>query len=184
MKYKSLSLTYAKALMKLGEEHNIDALKELSNLQAVINASSNLKKLFFLDVFTREEKRSVFCKIAEKMAMSVIVKNFIIFLFSEKRAALLPFILEEIQSLDDAKKGLVRGTLEGSEDNVSDDARDEIKKYLKKKLQKRIKLTYKKTKAVTAGHRVVVGDLLLDISLEGQLDNFKRSVLEGRLQLQ
>ncbi len=178
MKYKDIAHTYAVALMQLGEEHKIDVVKELSDVMAVIKNSSNLENLFFLESFTKEEKISVFSKIAEKIATSKILENCTLFLFSEKRIIFLPFILERIKALDDAKKNLVRGVLEGSEDNVSDNTMGKIKHFLQNKLGKHTELTYKKTKAVTAGYRTIIGDFMLDISFEGQLYNFKHSVKE------
>lgn len=179
MKEQLVSKAYAKAITKLGEENNVDVSAELTKFTEVVNSSNDLENLFFLDVFTIDEKLLVFAEITKKVGLSPLVENFIKFLFSEKRISLFPLIHKDVVVQDDHKKGFLRGTIEGAGEEVSAEFNAEILKYLKEKLNKDIELTYVQSENVTAGYKVTVEDLQLDASLDNQLKKFKESVLNA-----
>ena len=181
MKQQNVAQVYARALMEISEAKQTHAIQGLETFLKLMNKVSHLKELFFLEIFTREEKLSVFSTIAKKIQMDRTLKDFITFLFNEKRMTILPSLLTEMKALNDEKKGIVRGVVEGREKKVLKEKVAKIEKFLKEKLNKRVQLTYKSTEEVTAGYKVLVGDLLIDISLDGQLRQFRRSMFDGRL---
>lgn len=177
MKEQSIAKIYAQSFIELGDENKINIADELTALTEVINASNDLENVLFLDVFTNEEKLSVFDAIAAKISLSEVVKKSVHYLVNEKRMNLLPLITKEVIVADDYKRGFLRGTIEGSADSISDADVEKLKKVLKDKIGKEPSLTYVQSKNVTAGFRVTVDDLQLDASLDNQLQSFKQSVL-------
>lgn len=177
MKEQNIAKVYAQSFIELGNENKVDMANELTRLTEVINVSNDLENVLFLDVFTNEEKLSVFDAIAEKISLPVIVKEIVHYLVNEKRMNLLPLIIKEVIVIDDHNKGFLKGIIEGSQDTISDAEMAKLKKAIKERIGKEPTLTYTQSSSVTAGFRVTVDDLQLDASLDNQLQSFKQSIL-------
>ncbi|OUR92934.1 hypothetical protein A9Q84_20710 [Halobacteriovorax marinus] len=177
MKEQIVAKAYAQSLIDLAKEAKVDAAKELTDLNVVINSSNDLENLLFLDVFTVEEKEDVMKEVLSKLSISPIVTNFVNFLISEKRIGIFPLIYKEVIVIDDHNKGFLRGVIEGSDSEVSAEFKAKMTTYLKDKLGINTELTYKQNDNITAGYKVTVEDLQLDASLDNQLTKFKDSVL-------
>lgn len=177
MKEQNIAKVYAHSFLELGKEVNIDVAAELTNLTEVINTSNDLENLLFLDVFTTEEKMSVFNAIAERINLSKILQAAIAFLVEEKRIGLFPLIFKEIIVIDDFNKGFLRGTIEGSTESISEEYKSKLTAIIRERVGLEPILNYKKTEEVTAGYKVTVGDLQLDATIDNQLYEFKKSIL-------
>lgn len=178
MKEKVIAKIYANTLLDLGKENNVDMAAELTKLTEVINASNDLENVLFLDVFTADEKSDVLKTITQKLSLSSITTNTLLYMINEKRIALLPLIFKEIMVVDDHNKGFIRGTIEGSTDSISEEYKEKLIGALKNNIEgKQAILDYKKNENVTAGYKVTVGDFQLDATVDNQLRSFKESVL-------
>ena len=177
MKEQNIAKAYARSIISLGKEMNVNVADELTTLNETINVSNDLENVLYLDVFTVEEKTVVYKEIANKLSLSSLVKNFGLYLVSEKRMNLFSLIYKEVVVLDDHEKGFIRGVVEGAENDVDTETLAKIKSFLKDKLGKEPELVYTKSDRVSAGYRVTVEDLQLDASLDNQLEQFKHSVL-------
>lgn len=179
MKEQIIAKAYAQSIVELATELKQDLIGDLTKLTEVINKSNELETLLFLDVFTNEEKLSVLNVVMTKLGLAQTTVNFMQFLVEQKRIGLMPMIFKNVIVIDDHNKGFLRGTIEGSEDSIPAEVKEKLKAYLQQKLGKEAILDYKKSETVTAGYRVTVEDLMLDASLENQLDQFKNSVLNS-----
>ena len=177
MKELIVAKSYAQAIIKLGDEKGVDVADEFTRLNVVINESNALENLMFLDVFTVEEKNDVLSIVSEKLKLSPIVKNFVLFLLQEKRIHIFPLIFKEIIVLDDHKRGFLRGKIEGTDEKIADEVKVKIKNYIEKRTGQKTSLDYCQNENVTAGYKVTVEDLQLDASLDNQLNKFKETVL-------
>jgi F-type H+-transporting ATPase subunit delta len=177
MKELTVAKVYAKAFLDLGNEQNIKVVDELIKLTEVLNKSNDLESVLFLDVFTTDEKKSVFDSVSKKLNLSVLVHNFINFLIDEKRMNLMPLIFKEAVVIDDHLKGFIKGTIEGATIDVPVKITEQVKVFLAKSLGKKPELVYKQNLNLSAGYKITVEDLQLDASLENQLEIFKQSVI-------
>lgn len=177
MKEQIIAKAYAQSIIELAKDAKVDAAKELTDFNVLINENNDLENLLFLDVFTVEEKEDVLKEILSKLNISSVVKNFVSFLVSEKRIGIFPLIFKEVIVIDDHNKGFLRGTIEGSDSDVTPEFKAKMTNYLKDKLGITTELAYVKNDDITAGYRVTVEDLQLDASLDNQLNKFKDSVL-------
>lgn len=178
MKEQMTAKVYAKSFLELGKEHNINMAEELTALTETINVSNDLENVLFLDVFSNEEKLSVFTAIADKLKLSAVLTSAIKYLIEEKRIGILPLIFKEIIVADDHDKGFLRGTIEGSSESISDEDKKKLVSVLKDQLGgKDPILTYEKNSKITAGYKITVEDLQVDASVDNQLRHFKGSVL-------
>jgi F-type H+-transporting ATPase subunit delta len=181
MKEQNIAKVYAHSFLELASENNFNVADELTTLTETINASNDLENVLFLDVFTVEEKKSVFKAIAEKISLNSVLVAAVNFLIEEKRAGLLPLIYKEIIVIDDHNKGFMRGVIEGSTDEIDEKYKQQLASVIKSKIGKEPVLEYKKTDAITAGYKVTVEDLQLDATIDNQLYEFKKSILGEHL---
>lgn len=178
MKEQNTAKIYAKSFLELGKENNTNFAEELTKLTETINTSNDLENVFFLDVFSNEEKLDVFKAIAEKIKLAPVVVSAVNYLIQEKRIGLLPIIFKEIIIVDDHEKGFLRGVIEGSSETISDESKNKLMAAIKKELGgKEPILEYKQSDKITAGYKVTVEDLQVDASVDNQLKHFKGSVL-------
>ncbi len=82
MKQQTVSKIYAQALLQLGEEKKVKVVDELIALTEMINKTNSLENVLFLDVFTQEEKKSVF---ADLGIMHCVIEFYIETLSNESR---------------------------------------------------------------------------------------------------
>lgn len=178
MKEKTIAKVYANTFFELGQENNIDMAQELTKLTEAINMSNDLENVLFLDVFTAEEKSDILTKICEKLALPKIIISCLMYLINEKRISLLPLIYKEIIVADDEKKGFIRGTIEGNTDSISEEYKQTLIKNLSSFIAgKTPVLDYVKNENITAGHKLTVGDLQIDATVDNQLRSFRNAVL-------
>ena len=177
MKEQNVARAYAKSIIELAEEQNIDVATELTTFNETVSTSNNFEHLLFSEAFSVEEKLDITSAVLDKLGLSPITKNFVKFMVGEKRVHLFPLAFKEVIVIDDHKRGFLKGTIEGSDDSVSPEFLEKIKSFLNEKLNAKTELSYVKTDKVSAGYRVTVEDLQLDASLDNQLDNFKDQVL-------
>ena len=177
MKEQAVAKVYAKSLLELGDDKKIMIADELTKLTEVINKSNELENVLFLDLFTLEEKKTVFAEVAKKLALSPITTETIKFLIDEKRIGILPLIIKEVIVLDDERKGFMKGTIEGTDAQIDPAFKAKIETFLKKKFGRDPHLDYVQNNKLSAGYKVTVEDLQLDASLDNQLEQFKQSIL-------
>ncbi len=177
MKEQAVAKVYAKSLLELGDEKKVAIADELTRLTEVINHSNELENVLFLDLFTLDEKKDVFNRVASKLGLSPLTTTAINYLIEEKRVGILPMVIKEVIVLDDDRKGFIKGTIEGPGTNIDPEFKAKIEGFLKAKLGRTPQLQYTSNPSVTAGYKVTVEDLQLDASLDNQLEQFKQSIL-------
>lgn len=177
MKEQIAAKTYARSILELGQEKGANVADELMALTEIINKSEQLENVLFMDIFTIDEKKSVFGDIAKKAGLSTLTSQAVQYLIEEKRIGLLPLISKEAMVIDDERRGFLRGVIEGAEAQVDPKVIEQVKKFLKSKLGREPHITYSQNSQISAGYRVNVDDLQLDASLDNQLSNFKKSVI-------
>ena len=181
MKEKLIARSYAQALLELGRTESVDVVGELTKLTETINGSNELENVLFLEVFTIGEKQLVLSDILERLEVSSLVKNFFSFLCQEKRLSLFPLIFKEIVVIDDDNKGFIRGVVQGHSEQVDQGNLDKLSRYMEKFLGKKIRLQYEQNSEVISGHRVHMGSVQLDVTINNQLEQFKKTVLQGEV---
>lgn len=178
MKEQNIAKVYASTFIELGKEKGVDMAKDIITLTEVINSSNDLENVLFLDVFTTEEKTSVFEAIAKQAGLAEVTVNAVNYLINEKRISLLPLISKEVIIIDDHQKGFLRGTIEGSQDTISEEHKSKLIASMKKHIgDVNPQLDYVKSDDITAGYKITLGDLQLDATVDSQLKSFKESVL-------
>lgn len=173
---QQVAKAYAKASLEISVNAGVELSKELTSFWTLINESNNLENLLFLDVFSIEERIDVVNVLSEKLGLSPLTKNLILFLITEKRMNIFPLIYKELIISEELKDGFISGVIEGSDD-LPEGYLEKVTKYLEEKIKLSPKLTFKKNPDITAGFKVTVGDLQLDTTIENQFEQLKSDIL-------
>lgn len=177
MRGRAAARSWARALFDLGRESRFDPAGEVGRVVGLADGCPEFGSLLFLDVFTPEEKGRVLGECAPRIPIGRTTERFLSLLFLSRRARLLPLIQEELLRLGDLAGGRARGTIEGRDEAPDPALAARLKDVLGKGLRRDVEFVYKRTGRVAAGYRVTVEDLMLDASLDRQLDDFTKSVL-------
>lgn len=177
MKELIVAKAYAQAIVDLGLETKTNVADEMTKFQEAINSSNDLENVLFLEVFTVEEKQSVFNEIAKKLSLNVHSTSFINYLIDSKRLNLFPLIYKEIIMLDDHEKGFIRGTIEGADKEIDNKQLEDIKAFIKTKLKRNPELKYVQNTNLTAGYKIRVEDFQVDATIDNQLEQFKNTII-------
>lgn len=181
MKNGNMTRAYANAILELAKEQKVAAVEEFILFTELINSSSDFENVLFLDVFTVEEREEVLKAIFEKEKFSDLLKSFILFLVTENRISFLPLIFKEMIVIDDYEKGFIRGTIEGRDAQADQASVDKIIAFLKDKLAINPELKYSQNKNITAGYKVTVQDYQIDATLDGQLTELNKDIINNEV---
>ncbi len=177
MKELLLAKIYAQALYDLAKAQHLDIEKEFTSFQEAISSSNDLENVLFLDVFSLEEKKMVLSDLFSHLKSPSLLVNFISFLLGEDRLKISLLIYKEMMVLDDNEKGLLRGTIWGAENKAPPAIVERYTKFLDKKLNSTVHLDYQSDSRILGGHRVLVDDLLLDATVNSQIEELKQYIL-------
>jgi|GEM_PF-455610 len=187
--FSFVSKVYAKALFELSLEDVQgkkigDLEKELILINEAISAHNTLENVLFLEIFSVQEKQEVLKDLCLLLGVSQFSQNFVQFLATQKRLNLFPLIVKDLVVLKDSSLGFLKGTIEGEEEVISSDLLALVQKYLcdvVSQIEKNqnniynIQLEYKKNEHILQGYKVRLSDLLLDCTLDHQLNKFKHT---------
>ncbi|MBF0297502.1 MAG: ATP synthase F1 subunit delta [Oligoflexia bacterium] len=174
---------YVRTLFEFCNEKLTNIAEIQQNLKFLVDyieKNTDFKKLLFLDVFSINEKKIVVTSILEKLPLSKLLKNFILFLVEENRIKILPEIYQRFVAQNELNRGQIEGTIEGNIQTIPTEDIEEIKKYVKEKISLNPILNYKINKDLIGGYRVIVGDFLLDATVDFQLKRLKESILNDK----
>ena len=177
MKEQIIAKAYAKAFFQLGQTRQVNILEGLSRFYKAMNDCEDLKNVLYSGMVTIEEKIEVSEAVAKKIKVPSLVKECLFFLLGEKRMDIFPLIVEELTAFDNEKKGVVAGIVKVSDGKKMDEGmRKKLIGYLEKYLGKKVKLNYQMNDEITLGWKVMAEDLLLDISIDKQLNRFSQAI--------
>ena len=168
---------YAKAFFDLAEEtgHLKEAHKDLSAVAAVIRESSELQAFIATTSIPVFVQKNVVQDLFEKR-VSALTFKFLSFLAHQDR---LNYLLEVCQSFDslflnasNILKVDIVSAVHLTENQIA-----AITERFKKTYNKTIHPTQKVDSNLLGGFKVKIKDLIFDLSLQSQLANFKRIVL-------
>lgn len=174
----SLSRRYAKALLEIGiQQQTYDALgKELDRMADTFARSPELKTVLENPVFPLEKRRLVLDELARRLALSKVVRNFVMLLLDKGRIGSLPDIARAHRALVDEHANRARATVTSA--RPLDPALEQrLKSALEKQSGKTIILEKKEDPSLLGGVVTQLGDLVFDGSVRTQLADMREQLL-------
>jgi len=172
---RSASLQYANALADIALEQSAaePMAKQLSEFGAAYAESAELRTFLATPGVTREVKHSVIEKLAARMGMSKIIRNFLFVMVDNQRTLLLPDILAAFQEVIRRRQGVAEAEV-SSAVKLSEAQKSKLLQTLERLTGKKIQAKYALEPDLLGGAVVRIGDTIFDGSLRSRLTEMRR----------
>jgi F-type H+-transporting ATPase subunit delta len=174
----SVARRYAKALLEIGiKQQTYDALgKELERVADTFARSPELKTTLENPIFQLDKRRLVLDELARRLALSKVVRNFVMLLLDKGRIGNLPDVARAYNTLVDEHANRVRATVTSA--RPLDPALEKrLKTALEMQSGKTVILDKKEDPAILGGIVTQLGDLVYDGSVRTQLAQMREQLL-------
>jgi F-type H+-transporting ATPase subunit delta len=174
----SLARRYAKALLEIGiKQQTYDALgKELERVADAFKASPELRNALENPVFAIEKRKLILDDVSRRLALSKVVRNFVMLLVDKGRIKYLPDIARVHRALIDEHAGRVRASVTSARP-LDPQLEQRLRTALEKQSGKTVILEKKEDPAIVGGIVTQLGDVLYDGSVRTQLENIREQLL-------
>jgi F-type H+-transporting ATPase subunit delta len=176
----AIARRYAKALVQLAaEEGAVDKFHdELAKVEALFAASPELGALLSNPAYGIEAKLGTIKDVADKLALSGTILNFLLLVQERNRLACLPAIFSCYSIFADELSGIVRPVVTSALP-LADARINEIKSALEKSTGKKAVLKVDIDPSLIGGIVTKIGDKVLDGSVKTQLTRIEDILQKG-----
>jgi F-type H+-transporting ATPase subunit delta len=178
MRGGSVAKRYATALFYVAQEQGkLDKFQEnLEMLSALIRGNPGLRETLESPVVAISKKKAIFLELEKKLGLETGVKNLILILLDQDRAAVFPLLDLVFRDMADEALGQVRATVISAA--PLGDQESQIKGLLEKSLGRKVLLETRVNSQLLGGMIIQVGDKVFDGSLTRQLENLKEEIVK------
>jgi F-type H+-transporting ATPase subunit delta len=171
---KSANLQYANALadIALAQGAAEAAGRQLQEFAGAFTNSHELQNFLLSPAVSPESKRAVLEKIAVRMGLSKIIRNFLFVIADHHRAHNLPEIAQAFQEVIRQRQGIADAQIFSAVD-LTDTQKAELAKSLARLTGKTVDPTYFVDPDLLGGALVRVGDTVYDGSLRNSLQRLR-----------
>ncbi|MBL6857487.1 MAG: ATP synthase F1 subunit delta [Pelagibacteraceae bacterium] len=169
---------YSLALYELSEENSELSVveKDVSEILTIFNTNKELKDFIMNPTQSQLNQLLALNKIAIKMNLSKIVKNFLSVLIIKRRIFYLNNIFKSFLSLTSKKKGELKASLISSK-NLTTDELKSLNSEISKVLGAVIALDFKVDENLIGGLKIQIGSLMVDTSIKNKLKKYEQIML-------
>ncbi len=181
MKHRRAAASYAKALFAVAKERNQTEVvsRELDDVTATFESDPELRDFFARPRIPKTAKRAVAMQVARRSDLSTLTSDFLALLAERGRTDYLRVIDEKYEKLLDADLGRVRAHVRSAVP-LTDAQRGMLSAKLTQVLGGRQAVLKEVVdRAMLGGFIVESGSVVLDGSLEGQLERMRRRLARG-----
>lgn len=166
----TIARPYAEAVYRLaGQGGKLDAWSQMLEFAATVVADPQMQAVIGNPKLTAEQQQSAFLAVCEKH-LDEQGANMVRLLLENGRLTLLPAIREQFEQLR-ALHGGVMETEIVSAYPLSDAEKEDLVRRLESKYQRKVEATLSLDPELIGGIRIVAGDVVIDASVRGQLQN-------------
>ena len=171
---RAVAQRYARALadvvMEQGSAETVKA--ELSAFAQAVHESADLRNFLANPAVARPQKQAVIEKLMVRMQGSKTLRNFLLVLVDNRRAALLQEISEAFEEELRARQGVAKAEVTSARD-LSGEERTELVRTLERLTGKRVEANYSLNPELIAGAQVRIGSTVYDGSVREQLNRMR-----------
>lgn len=180
MSANAIARRYAKALVQLAaEEGAVDKFQdELAKVEVLLAGNPELGSMLSNPAYGIEAKLATLKDVADKLALSATVRNFLLLVQERNRLSCLTAICSCYGVLADELSGIVRPVVTSA--LALDEGRiDEIRSALEKSTGKKVMLKVEVESGLIGGIVTRIGDKVLDGSVKTQLKRIEDILQKG-----
>jgi F-type H+-transporting ATPase subunit delta len=171
---------YATALFELArDEKSIDAVRaDLDRFEAMLNDSTDLKRLVRSPVFSAGEQSKALIAVLDKAGIAGVSANFLKVLTANRRLFVVTDVIRAFRALVAKFKGEATADITVAE-ALSEKNLDALKTALKTVTGKDVALNVKVDPSIIGGLVVKLGSRMVDSSLRTKLNSIKHAMKEA-----
>ena len=171
---KSAALQYANALADVAlAQGAVEPLEtQLTALAALYGEAADLRNFLASPAVTREAKHGVIEKIAARMGVGKVVRNFLFVLADHQRTQILPEVIAAFQEVVRQRQGIAQAEISSAVE-LSPAQKAEFAKTLERLTGKKVEPSYSLDPALLGGAVVRIGSTIYDGSLRNQLNTLR-----------
>lgn len=171
------ALRYASALVDLAMEQGAipQIEKDVADLASMLGASKDLQSLIRSPLVKTGAQQSALAAIADKAKFSVLTKNFLLTLASNRRLSQLEAMLKAVTENISARRGELRAKVESAIE-LSSAQKKSLEDQLAKTIGRPVAVDAKINKDLIGGVTITLGSLLIDDSIKTKLERMGRAM--------
>jgi len=176
----AISIRYARALLRLAEEHKqVDQFgAELSTMAELLEKEDLLRLLLDSPTFSLKKKSAIFHDIAEVLKLSESMRKFFGLLLEKGRISYIKPIDLNYRQFADELSGVIRANIR-SANKLTKERIDTIRNGLEQHTGKTVVLNVEKDAALIGGLQAEMGGKLFDGSVRTQLKRMADTLTKG-----
>jgi F-type H+-transporting ATPase subunit delta len=156
-----------------------EALKELRAFEGALRESGELVNALITPSVPNARKRAVVARIADRLAISRIVRNFLFVLVDHRRIASFSEILHSFELILDERLGFARAEVSSARE-LTEAQRAALNEQLTRLTGKRIRMHFAVDESLIGGAVARIGSTVYDGSVRGQLHALERRLSTER----
>ena len=149
------------------------AAQQLRGFEGLLAGSPDLHNVLASPAVAASRKRVVVHKLADRLGMGKMARNFLLVLTDHRRLAALAQVIDEFEILVDERMGFVRAELETARD-LDERQKSLVTEELARLTGKKVRARFAVEPALIGGAIARIGSTVYDGSLRGQLDALAR----------
>lgn len=176
----TIARRYARALFNLGEDgaSASSLLAEVDEFTDLVLENEELRRVVFTPIHPRAERRAVVAELAERLELSREIHVFVTLLVDENRMVLLPQMRDALRELVERAAGRVDASVVSARP-LEEAQAQRLREVLSRRVGADVTLHVRVDEDLLGGVVVRVGDLMLDGSVETQLETLARTLRRG-----
>ncbi len=182
MQHRRIAKRYARSLFLAGKKSKLTDTfeQELALFGTVVRDTAGLVEFLSNPTQSAQRKSELFATVTKKNPVSEDFQRFLDLLVTNERAQLLPQIHIEFQELLNKERKALQGTV-GSATPLTSEQLQNITTALESSTGYSVELENYVNEDFIAGFRVEVGDVVLDNTVAGQLNQLTENLLKASL---
>jgi len=149
------------------------AVAELRAFEATLRDSAELRNALITPAVAGSRKKAVVGRIADILKLSQIARNFLFVLVDRRRIASLSHIIQDFESVIDARLGYAQAEVSSAHE-LPEEQRRTLNSRLERLTGKRIRMRFTVDQALIGGAVARIGSTVYDGSVRGQLASLER----------
>lgn len=151
---------------------------QLRTLDQAIQQSADFRNVLLSPAISQTQKNAVMGKLADRLGMHPLVRNFIFIVVRNRRGNLFTQIRSAFERGLDARTGVVKADV-SSASELSDQSRSTLEAQLGRMTGKRVRCLYSVDQSLVGGAIARIGSTVYDGSVRGQLETLRRKLSTG-----
>lgn len=178
-KLKSVAKRFARAIIELAKEQGAveTTLRELNLIGESMRKVPPLRILMDDKIVPLNEKKKIIRELADLFSFSKLTTNFLLYLTEKNRFSLFNDIAKEYHNIFDTLSNLARATAAIAEPSLVDSTRQRIEQILSRATGMKVICETNVDRSLIGGAVVKIGDLSLDASITGKLNNMREELI-------